>query len=266
MCGQRLHRGGEGRSLGCGAGHTYDIAREGYVNLLPAGRRRGRRPGDSDEMVDARRRFLASGAYEPLTDALVRLVSAHAPRLVLDVGCGEGHHTRRLQAPVVAGVDVSKRAVALAARAHHDGWYAVASAATLPVATSAVDLALDVFGPVAAAELGRIVRPGGAVVAAHPGPGHLGSLRALVYADPRPHAVKPPLRAGAEWFETIGSERVTFPVVIDESALLADLFTMTPYRWHAPPDMPERLAAAAGGRFTAEADVVVTSYLRTGGP
>ena len=122
------------------------------------------------------------------------------------------------------------------------------------------------LGPVAAAELGRIVRPGGIVVAAHPGPGHLGSLRALVYADPRPHAVKPPLRAGAEWFETVGSERVTFPVVIAESALLADLFTMTPYRWHAPADMPERLDAAARGRFTAEADVVVTSYRRTGGP
>jgi 23S rRNA (guanine745-N1)-methyltransferase len=255
-----------GRTLQCDAGHSFDVAREGYVNLLLAQQRRSRRPGDSDEMVAARRRFLATGAYDPLTDALARVVAGEGPGAVLDVGCGDGRHTRRLEASVVAGVDVSRRAVALAARAHASGWYAVASAADLPVATASVDVALDVFGPVVAAELARVLRPGGAVVAAHPGSGHLAALRALVYADARPHDVKPPLRDAPEWFETAGSEAVTFPVVVADAAVLADLFAMTPYRWHAPPDMAERLADAARRPFTCAADVVITTYRRRGRP
>jgi 23S rRNA (guanine745-N1)-methyltransferase len=229
-------------------------------------------------MVDARRRFLATGAYDPLTAALAR--AARAARaatgdrasVVLDVGCGEGRHTRGVAAAVpdavVAGVDVSKRAISLAARSHPAGWYAVASAGDLPVATAAVDVALDVFGPVVARELARVVRPGGTVVAAHPGPRHLASLRALVYSDARAHDVKPPLRDAPEWFETIASEAVTFPVVVSEPALVADLFAMTPYRWHAPPDIGTRLAeaAGAGGGLVTEADVVVTVSRRTPRP
>ena len=250
----------------CDAGHSFDLAREGYVNLLLAHQRRSRRPGDSDEMIAARRRFLATGAYDPLTDALARLVSGEAPRTVLDVGCGDGRHTRRLDAGVVAGVDVARRAVALAARADRAGWYAVASAADLPLAGASVDVAVDVFGPVIPAELARVVRPGGAVVAAHPGPGHLAALRALVYADARPHDVKPPLRAAPDWFESAGWETVTFPVVVSDAAVLTDLFAMTPYRWHAPPDMAERLADATREPFTTAAEVVITTYRRRGRP
>jgi 23S rRNA (guanine745-N1)-methyltransferase len=226
-------------------------------------------------MVDARRRFLATGAYDPLTAELARAArDATGGRgcVVLDVGCGEGRHTRGVAAAVpdavVAGVDVSKRAISLAARSHPAGWYAVASAGDLPVATAAVDVALDVFGPVVARELARVVRPGGTVVAAHPGPRHLASLRALVYSDARAHDVKPPLRDAPEWFETIASEAVTFPVVVSEPPLVADLFAMTPYRWHAPPDIGTRLAeaAGAGGGLVTEADVVVTVSRRTPRP
>ena len=250
-----------GRPLRCDAGHSFDVAREGYVNLLLAHQRRSRRPGDSDEMVAARRRFLATGAYDPLTDALARLVSAEEPHVVVDVGCGDGRHTRRLEAPVVAGVDVSKRAIALAARAHRAGWYAVASAADLPLGAASVDVVVEVFGPVVAAELVRVVRPGGAVVMAHPGPEHLAELRALVYADAHAHEVKPPLRGVPEWFETVGSETLTFPVVVADRAVLADLFAMTPYRWHAPPAIAERLAEAPHP-FTTAVDVVITTYRR----
>jgi 23S rRNA (guanine745-N1)-methyltransferase len=249
------------------------VAREGYVNLLIAGQRRSRQPGDHAEMVDARRRFLASGAYDPLTAALAQAARSAAGQretVMLDVGCGEGRHTRgvadAVPAAVVAGVDVSKRAVSLAARSHPSGWYAVASAADLPVATAAVDVAFDVFGPVVARELARVVRPGGTVVAAHPGPGHLASLRALVYSDARPHDVKPPLRDERVWFETTATESVTFPVVVSDPSLLADLFTMTPYRWHAPPDIGTRLASAAAGGLVTEADVVVTVSRRTPQP
>lgn len=288
VCREELASGKDGRRLACAGGHSFDVARQGYVNLLVAGQRRSHQPGDSAEMIGARRRFLASGAYDRVSDTLALVVQRlgtaaqdRAPAVavtVVDVGCGEGRHTRRVAAaltsgsgglePVavrLAGLDVAKPAVAAAAGADPTGWYAVASAGDLPLPTAGVDIALDVFGPVVASELARVVRPGGAVVAAHPGPAHLGALRALVYADARAHEVKDPLRAAREWFTRVGGVTVTFPVVFTDPGHLADLFAMTPYRWHAPPGITDRLAleAARPGGFTVEVDVVMTTYRRT---
>jgi 23S rRNA (guanine745-N1)-methyltransferase len=257
---------GESR-LACAGGHSFDVAREGYVNLLVGGRRRSRTPGDSAEMVAARRRFLATGAYAPMSGALAGAVAALGPGTLLDVGCGEGHHTRAVAAALppsalVLGIDVAKPAVAAAARAHREGWYAVASAADLPLADGRVDVVLDVFGPVMPEELARVVRPGGAVVAAHPGPDHLEELRRLVYERAQPHEVKPPLRHASDSFEAVGSEEVRFALAVTDAGALGDLFTMTPYRWHAPPDMGGRLADAAAAGFETVADVRITVYQR----
>jgi len=262
VCRERLALSEGGSRWVCPAGHSFDVAREGYVNLLLAGQRRSRQLGDSTEMVNARRRFLATGAYDPLSAAVAQAVTGEQPAVVLDVGCGEGHHTRAVAAATVLGVDVAKAAVAAAARAHPGGWYAVASATDLPLQDGAVDVALNVFGPVAAEELARVVRPGGAVVTAHPGEAHLEALRSMVYPQARPHTVKPPLRNAGEWFTQTGSMSVTFGVVVTDVAGLRDLFAMTPYRWQAPPDIDARLAAAVAPRFETVADVRVTTYRR----
>lgn len=247
----------------CGHGHSFDVAREGYVNLLVPGRRRSRQPGDTAEMVAARRRFLATGAYDPMTDELASVVASRHPAMMLDVGCGDGRHTRAMPASVILGLDVAKPAVVAAARAHRQGWYAVASAADIPLDTASIDLALTVFGPVEAAELARVIRPGGWVVAAHPGADHLAEIRALVYDTPRPHEIKPPLRHSVHWFTQISATRICFPVAVAGPERLQDLFAMTPYRWHAGREIHHRLAAAARARFTATADIQLTLYERT---
>lgn len=248
------------RVWACPAGHRFDVARQGYVNLLVAGQRRSRQPGDSPEMVRARQRFLATGAYDPLTAAVAEGVAATAPEVVLDVGCGEGRHTRALGAPAVLGIDVAKAAVAVAARAHAGGRYAVASAGDIPLGDGVVDAAVIVFGPAVPDQLARIVRRGGSVVTAHPGPDHLAGLRSLVYRQSRPHEVKGPLRHGDEWFDETGSWPLTWPLTVPDAAALDDLFTMTPYRWHATADIRERLAGA--GPFSTVADVRITTYRR----
>jgi 23S rRNA (guanine745-N1)-methyltransferase len=250
------------RRWACPAGHSFDVAREGYVNLLIAGQRRRRPPGDSQEMVTARRRFLASGAYDPLSAAVARAVASEQPDVILDVGCGEGRHTQVLKAPLVLGIDVARGAVAAAARTDDTGWYAVASAADLPLADAAIDVAVNVFGPVFADELARVVRPGGAVVMAHPGPAHLPALRALIYPDARPHEVKPPLRDAGKWFSQCSAHDVTFTVPVRDAASLRDLYAMTPYWWHGPPDIEERLALAASWLSETVADVRLTTYRR----
>lgn len=263
VCRARLALIEEQRRWACGRGHSFDVAREGYVNLLVAARRRSRQPGDSAEMVAARRRFLATGAYDPMTEKLAGVVASRHPAVVLDVGSGEGRHTRAIAASLILGLDIAKPAVAAAARAHRQGWYAVASAADIPLDDASVDLAVNVFGPVEAVELARVVRPGGWVVAAHPGADHLTEIRALVYDEPRPHEIKPPLRNSADWFTQVGVTRICFPVAVAGPEQLLDLFAMTPYRWHAARETHRHLAAAARACFTVTADIQLTLYERT---
>jgi 23S rRNA (guanine745-N1)-methyltransferase len=262
VCRTRLHLIEDERRWACAVEHSYDVARTSYVNLLLAGQRRSRQPGDSTEMVIARHRFLATGAFDPLSEAVADVANRRRPAVALDVGCGDGRHTSHLDAHLVLGIDVAKEAVAFAARDHPAGWYAVASAADLPLDGDAVDVAINVFGPVFPGELARVVHHDGLVVAVHPGPEHLMSLRDLVYEDARPHQVKSPLRTETNSFTEIESVALRFPIVAD-AALLDDLFAMTPYRWHAPPDIRDRLSTATHSSFETTADVRVTTYRRT---
>jgi 23S rRNA (guanine745-N1)-methyltransferase len=160
-------------------------------------------------------------------------------------------------------VDVAKPAVAAAAKADRTGAYAVASAADLPVDDAAVDAAVNVFGPIMPEELARVIRPGGIVVTASPGPDHLEGLRRLVYEDARPHEVKPPLRNATDTFLLEEVQTVAFPIRPLDASQLRDLFAMTPYRWHAPPDMEARIEDVAAAGFTTAADVRVATYRRT---
>jgi 23S rRNA (guanine745-N1)-methyltransferase len=215
-------------------------------------------------MVNARRRFLATGAFDPLTSALLEVAAQGSPNVVLDVGCGEGRHTRSMTADIVMGIDAAKTAAAAAARADPRGWYVVANAADLPVPDESIDLLLNVFGPIVPLELARVVRRDGIVVAAHPRPAHLEQLRTLVFAKSTGlRTMKPPLRNAKEWFTQTGAVSITFPVAIPDESVLADLFAMTPYQWHAPNDIDERLAALASAGLEILADVQVTTYKRT---
>jgi 23S rRNA (guanine745-N1)-methyltransferase len=117
---------------------------------------------------------------------------------------------------------------------------------------------------VVSAELARVVAPGGTVIAAHPGPEHLWALRQLVYEAPVRHQVKDPLRDAGEWFDAVSDSTVSYSLVVDDAGATMDLLTMTPYRWHAPRDIADRVAGAtdAAGRVTVEVDVVVSTYRR----
>ena len=172
-----------GARLACDRGHSFDIARHGYVNLTAG--RAGPGTGDTAAIVAARGTFLGRGHYRPLAEALRALAVQHdpgAPGLVTDLAAGTGHYLSGvLEAlPRRHGVclDLSVPALRRAARSHPraaavgaDIWQ------PLPLAARSVALALSIFGPRNAAETGRVLGPGGALIMATPGPAHLGELR-----------------------------------------------------------------------------------------
>ena len=135
ICRAPLERGE--RSYTCPNGHSYDRAREGYVHLLPANQKHARDPGDDKEMAAARSRFLSADYYAPLRKALCALALEHAGAgaAVLDAGCGEGYYTAGLFGALavagresrLAGVDLSKPSVRLAAKRLPHGEFAMAS-------------------------------------------------------------------------------------------------------------------------------------------
>jgi 23S rRNA (guanine745-N1)-methyltransferase len=187
VCGAALSLGGS--SVRCPAGHSFDVARQGYVNLLAGAERPG--TADTAAMVAARADFLAAGHYAPLADTLSHTVAGLVPSstatpagstaVVLDAGAGTGHHLGAVLDAVPAAVgialDVSKHALRRAARAHARIGAAVADLwRPLPVRSGAVAVVLNVFAPRNAAEFHRVLRPAGALVVATPAAEHLTEL------------------------------------------------------------------------------------------
>ena len=200
------HCGGEMRENGgaliCSAGHTANIARQGYVSLL--GPHSGTHTADSAAMVAARERFLAAGHFEPIADAVVAEVRAAIGRdvvpaadsaaepLLLDLGSGTGYYLAAGLASdeqaVGLGIDNSKYAARRAARCHPRAGAIVADIWDgLPVRTGAATVVLNVFAPRNGEEIGRVLAPGGTVVVVTPTERHLNELRrpfGMISVDP----------------------------------------------------------------------------------
>lgn len=240
----------------CPEGHTFDVAREGYVNLLPVQHRKSRAPGDNADMVRARRAFLDAGHYAPLRDAIATLVAPLHARRVIDIGCGEGYYTGALRADSfggqaegsgsgagggeILGVDISRDAVQRAAKRYPDITWLVAGSAALPLADHCCDLAASLFAPVPAAEIARVLQPGGHLLIATPASDHLWSLRDALFETVRPHEPEKQLSALADDFELQDSREVRFDLML-ESAALGQLLLMTPYGWRATRERREAL-------------------------
>lgn len=252
-----------GRAVRCDAGHGFDVARSGHISLL-----RGAAPPSADTaaMVAARERVLARGAF----DAVSGLVAGTATRVtrgvsaavVVDVGGGTGHHLARVldTVPSARGLtlDSSLPAVRRAARAHPraaavraDAWQ------RLPLRDDSIDLAIVVFAPRPAAELARVVRPGGAVVVVVPTPRHLTELvdalgLLTVPADKERDVVE----AFVAGFEHERTEHAEHRVDLDAD-LLRDLVVMGPSAWHGGADAAT--AALTAGTAPAAATVSVAA-------
>lgn len=240
--------------LRCAAGHSFDVAKQGYVTLL-----RGRpAPGDTAEMVEARAAFLAAGHYEPLVRALLDLA---APGPVVDAGAGTGFYLARLLdragGPGLA-LDSSKPALRRAARAHPAiGAVACDLWQPLPVRTGAAGLVLNVFAPRNPAELRRVLADDGRLLVAAPTAEHLGELVSAldlltVEAD-KQDRVDDRL---APHFAVAEQTRVAFPMALDRAAVAA-LVGMGPNAFHG--DRSAQIAALPEP-VSVTASVTVTAY------
>ena len=142
VCGKELDP--KDKSFVCPDGHSFDIARQGYVNLLTVQQKHSLAPGDTREQVLSRRAFLEAGFYAPIADALVKTAEKyHVSGEILDVGCGEGYYSARLSEALglpLTGLDISKEAVRCAAGKYKNSRWLCATAARIPVEDGAAVL------------------------------------------------------------------------------------------------------------------------------
>lgn len=258
-----------GSAWRCASGHSFDIASQGYVNLLPVQHKRSRDPGDSKEMVAARRRFLTAGFYAPIAAAVSRAVLDGLPddatASCLDAGCGEGYYLRELAAAVadaqmleLLGLDISKWAVLAAAKQDRRPTWVVGSNAHLPVLSGTLDRVLCMFGFPVYSEFARVLRPGGRLVQVDAGPDHLRELREIIYPTLKPErAAEMTTPAG---FRRLPTEALRFAIELSNAGQIADLLAMTPHLHRATAE--GRARAAALTSLALSVDVRLTCFER----
>jgi len=258
-----------GSAWRCASGHSFDIASQGYTNLLPVQNKRSRDPGDSKEMVAARRRFLTAGFYQPIAAAVSRAVLADLPAgatgSCLDAGCGEGYYLRQLAAAVpdeqtlaLLGLDISKWAVLSAAKQDKRPNWVVGSNANLPVLSGTLDRVLCMFGFPVYPEFARVLKPAGRLLQVDAGPDHLRELREIIYPSLKPErTAEMPTPAG---FRRLPTETLRFSIELTGAGQIADLLAMTPHLYRAKAE--GRAEAAALTALSLSVDVRLTCFER----
>lgn len=225
--------------------HSFDVAKQGYINLLPVQFKKSKNPGDSEPSILARQRFLQQGYYDGLAKGLVEFtksqLSVNDQMIWLDVGCGEGYYTEQilsLNPKHLIAMDISKPAVQTTAKrlknAPTPTTCLVATASQMPLADNSVNLISSIFSPILPDEFARLLADNGTVLIAKPLSHHLIQLRQGLFETVQEHDSDKFIEQMAEKFELKSQREISADITVDREAL-ADLMTMTPYAYRASP-------------------------------
>ncbi len=251
----------------CANNHHFDVAREGYVNLLLAHQKKSKQAGDSKMMMQSRRQFLNSHYYDILPEKLSELLSVHSlprPFLLLDVGCGEGYYSgfihKNQPECQIWGVDISKPAIAAAAKRYSDISFFVASSYRLPVNDQAVDVLVKTYAPADPNEIFRVLAPGGLYISVIPGASHLLALKQLIYDTAKKHDEAEAIPDG---FERLDQVVLRDSIEIDNNRDISNLLAMTPYFWQLSESRHQAIAALTA--LNTEINFIINIYRKTSG-
>ncbi|WP_114765316.1 23S rRNA (guanine(745)-N(1))-methyltransferase [Vibrio rhodolitus] len=253
------------RTYRCSNNHSFDLAKEGYVNLMPVQHKRSKDPGDNKEMMQARRRFLEKDYYQPMKLAVAQLCADYlkgSSHQLLDIGCGEGYYTDEVAKQLklqseeaeVFGLDISKVAIRYAAKRYPNCLFTVASSHRLPFSDQSLDAILRIYAPCKAEELARTLKTGGIVVTVTPAGRHLYQLREHIYQDVRLHSESAEELAG---FTLEHEQKLNYVMELAQGDGF-NLLQMTPFAWKASDELREMLKTA--NNFACEADFMIRVY------
>lgn len=243
----------------CENSHSFDMAKEGYVNLLTGKHKAGELIGDNRDMARARRTFLEKGYYNFLADALCDYIGKGDK--LLDISCGEGYYTdymRRKSRAEVSGFDISKEMIRLAAKKYKQVEFFVANIAKIPVKSESVDVAVQICAPFSEKEFARILKKDGFLLSVVPGKRHLWRLKELLYANPYEN------NEDTTKYEHL---KITESVIVKDIVTLSgqeeimSLFAMTPYYYKTSEQDKQKLENT--NSFTTELEFVIRKFVKS---
>ena len=240
ICGEQLNK--EDRRFVCAHNHSFDVARQGHVNLLVVQQKHSKNPGDTREQVLSRREFLEAGHYAPIAGTLIETAKELGiTGQILDVGCGEGYYSAQLAdalgAPLT-GLDISKEAVRCAAAKYKGKQWLCATAAHIPVEDGSVSLLTSLFALTLPEEFRRVLEPGGYYFQVLAAEDHLLGLKGIIYdqLNFKEKDTVPELPG----FERVKSIPIRFTFTA-EGQQVQNLFSMTPHVFRIGKEGAERL-------------------------
>ena len=240
VCGEKLNR--QDRSYVCPNRHSFDMARQGYVNLLTVQQKHSLNPGDTREQVLSRRAFLEAGYYAPILNTLIETakeLGITGP--IIDVGCGEGYYSAQLAAALNAelmGFDISKEAVRCAAAKYKGPTWLTATASHIPVENGSAKLLTSLFALTLPEEFARVLAEDGYYFQVLACQDHLLGLKSIIYDELKfKEKDSVPELPGFVLHKSVPI-RFTFTV---EGEQIRNLFSMTPHVFRIGKEGAERL-------------------------
>ena len=241
LCQKKLLK--SNRVLKCDNQHSFDLAKSGYVHLLPT---HGQKiSGDNKTMIQARTRHLESGFYQNLVDCLIPLFHSlyDHPFTVADCGCGEGYYTRNISQHCkhadIWGFDLSKEAILHASKHDPQSHYAISSVFDLPLFDKSIDVVLSIFAPIATEEFLRILKPDGFLITVSPAFYHLLALKQVLYDEPY---LNKPFMLDHSSLQLVQEETLCSQIQLTTQDQIQNLFMMTPYYYKTPSEGKMKLA------------------------
>ncbi|WP_206485510.1 23S rRNA (guanine(745)-N(1))-methyltransferase [Thalassotalea sp. G2M2-11] len=243
----------------CTNNHCFDLAKEGYVNLLPVQFKHSKDPGDNKAMVNARRAFLEQGYYQPLVDKLINLYQQYGEQQgqLFDAGCGEGYYTHQHKNAhnQVYGIDIAKEAVKKAAKKYPDCSFSVGTLSQLPFVDNHIDWLVSIYAPILEQEFTRVLKQQGFLLTVTPAKQHLFELKQQIYQQANEHDVT---RQPIEELSLVLEEQVSYPMTLKTGTDIINLLSMTPFAFKATEQVKQQLAQMS--EFTCQADFLIRLY------
>ena len=224
-------------SLKCNNRHSFDLAKFGYINLAPQIKQSA---NYDKENFQNRQQILEAGFYQAILEAISDLLSnSKNAKTILDIGCGEGFYSRKLQEShsekTFYAFDISKDSVQIAAKSEPNwavNWF-VGDLARLPIKDASMDILLDIFSPANYGEFRRVLSKDGILIKVIPTENHLKEIRQrvqdqLTNKDYSNQDIKNHFQ---EHFTILSSQTASLTKTITAEQLQA-LLSMTPLLFH----------------------------------
>ena len=254
------------KSLICSNNHTFDFAKQGYLNLMT----QQSNSHYSKELFEARHKIINdSELYEEMHKSISNVIknsmdTSIDPFLIVDLGCGEGSHLQRIidecgiEAVTAVGLDIAKEGIVTAAKRYENLIWLVADLAKSPLADHSFHIILNILSPSNYKEFKRMLVDDGFVIKVVPGSNYLKEVREALFesSEKKDYKNDDTISLFKEHFKLIHNMNLNYTKILNKEELL-NLVRMTPLAWSGDQDRINAFSNQDSAEITIDLEVLV---------